>query len=255
MWTHLALAFHPKLLISDLRELTLKQRAMLALLCLAILAPSIMDGTFMHLTGLGLVYILAGLSGIICVYLISLRKLSNYQYGVINAFLYGAAAYHSTYYGDAALNFFFYFPCQFIGAYWWSQHMYRSEVNVRGLSFWQAIAYLALLVLSILGYGYYLVHHTDDAMPYVDSATNMLSIFAMLLMLKGYWEQWLGWIIVDVLSVWMWIRAGKFDPQAYAVLVMWIAYLGNSIYGAIQWLMAARCQENHWEQSADKTIQ
>ncbi|MFM2484839.1 nicotinamide riboside transporter PnuC [Celerinatantimonas yamalensis] len=237
-------AFNPKLVISDFIDLTGKQKLTLLILCLAVMMPSIIDGSLLHLTSLGLVYILAGLTGIICVFLINMRKLSNFQFGLVNAFLYGAAAYYSTYYGDAALNFLVYFPFQFIGAYWWSRHMQSSEVKVQGLTLRQSVIYLVLMGLSIAIYGFYLVRYTNDAMPYVDSATNVISIFAMILMVKGYWEQWLGWIVVNILSIWMWVVAGEFNPQAYAVLVMWVAYLGNSLYGTYNWYRSIELPSN-----------
>ncbi|CAG8998713.1 MAG: hypothetical protein CENE_00670 [Candidatus Celerinatantimonas neptuna] len=233
-------AFDPRLVVRDFLSLTGKQKIALGLMCLAVLLPSIADRSLFHPSRLDLVYIIAGLSGIICVFLINMRKLSNFQFGLVNAFVYGAAAYYSTYYGDAALNFLFYFPFQFIGAYFWSKHMENSEVKVRALTLSQSLIYLVFLSVCIYGYGYYLVHYTNDAMPYVDSSTNMISIFAMLLMVKGYWEQWIGWVVVNVLSVWMWVVAGRFNPAAYAVLVMWIAYLANSIYGAVNWYKSCR---------------
>lgn len=55
-------------------------------------------------------------------------------------------------------------------------------------------------------------------------------------MLKRFAEQWLLWISVNVLSIILW--AGALITQGgndFSMLVMWTAFLVNSIYGYINW--------------------
>lgn len=75
----------------------------------------------------------------------------------------------------------------------------------------------------------------------MDSTTTTLSVIATLLMLARYSEQWVMWIIVNVASVILWSMAlVKGDSGAVTLIVMWSAYLFNSIYGYINWRRMAK---------------
>ncbi len=50
-------------------------------------------------------------------------------------------------------------------------------------------------------------------------------------MAARYSEQWLCWIVVDIVTVAMWIIAG--NP---IMIVMWGAYLVNAFHGYKLWL-------------------
>lgn len=65
---------------------------------------------------------------------------------------------------------------------------------------------------------------------YTDAATNVLAIFAQILMVKRYKEQWLWWLVIDVLCIKMWIVAGNMSMVA-----MYIAWTINCIYGWVNW--------------------
>ena len=64
----------------------------------------------------------------------------------------------------------------------------------------------------------------------LDSMSTVFSIVANILMVMRYREQWALWIIVDVVTVVMWIIAGDF-----LMTIMWAIYLINAVYGWIMW--------------------
>ena len=55
-------------------------------------------------------------------------------------------------------------------------------------------------------------------------------IFANLLMMLRYREQWLLWIIIDTITVVMWILANDL-----IMVTMWSVYLVNAFYGYYNW--------------------
>ena len=70
----------------------------------------------------------------------------------------------------------------------------------------------------------------------VDATSTVLSVIATILMLARYTEQWIMWVIVNVVSVVLWVMALMSGGEgAVTLLVMWIAYLFNSIYGYVNW--------------------
>ena len=81
-----------------------------------------------------------------------------------------------------------------------------------------------------------MLHTIGGASIGLDSATTILSIVAQFMMLARYAEQWLMWIIINILSIIMWAQSIiSQDGNDYPTLVMWIAFLCNSIYGYINW--------------------
>lgn len=77
----------------------------------------------------------------------------------------------------------------------------------------------------------------------VDATTTVLSIIATCFMVKGYREQWVCWIIVNLLSIYMWSMTIINTGEGVGVLVMWVMFLSNSIYGTYTWFKASQSQE------------
>jgi len=73
-------------------------------------------------------------------------------------------------------------------------------------------------------------------MPWKDATTTVLFVGGMFLMARRYIEQWILWIIGDIVEVAMWwqitIKGGTSDIGA---LLMWVAFLINAVYGLRNW--------------------
>ena len=55
-------------------------------------------------------------------------------------------------------------------------------------------------------------------------------------MAKRYAEQWLCWILVNMSGIAMWIQATMDNGgDGVATLIMWSAFLINSLYGYYNW--------------------
>lgn len=212
--------------------------------------------------------LIASLSGILCVVLVAKGKISNYFFGLVQVLIYGYISMQFSLYGEAMLNFLFYTPLQFIGFYLWYRNAKNNskegttaltettagsspsssfKITVKKLS-WKGLLGLTLVSgLAIWAYAL-LLQALSGASVGLDSATTVLSIVAQFLMLARYAEQWLLWIIVNILSIALWgltltgSQATGEDP-AWNVLIMWVAFLFNSIYGYINWLKISKKQE------------
>ncbi|NYE06959.1 nicotinamide mononucleotide transporter [Bacillus niacini] len=184
--------------------------------------------------------LISSISGMLCVVLVAKGKIANYYFGIVQTLTYAYIAYGYSLYGEVMLNALFYFPVQFIGIYMWKKN--KTEHGVKGEDViinsltkkgW-FYTVLSILILTI-GYGFFL-KFLGGNLVWTDSATNVLSIAAQILMLKRYTEQWLLWIAVNVLSIFLWLGAlisqGGND---FSMLVMWSAFLVNSIYGYLNW--------------------
>lgn len=74
-----------------------------------------------------------------------------------------------------------------------------------------------------------------DELPYIDAFTTVASVHAAWLMVNRYAEQWSLFIIINVVSILMWIYRWADDGESVGMVVMWIIWTINSIYGCIKW--------------------
>ena len=127
--------------------------------------------------------------------------LASYIFGAVNVVLYAIISFHARYYGEVMLNTLYYFPMQFYGFYVWNRHMNKETHEVekkrmtkagRGKLVFATAAGTAAygLVLKALG----------GALPFVDALSTVASVVAMVISVKMYMEQWVIWIVVDVVD-------------------------------------------------------
>lgn len=185
--------------------------------------------------------IVSATTGVICVVCTGKGKLSAYIFGAINTLLYAIIAFKAQYYGEVMLNALYYFPLQFWGLYVWSKNMNKNtyEVKKRQTSVKNKVLMFAVVALSSLVYGF-ILQKMGGALPYVDAFSTCASVVAMVVSIKMYAEQWLLWIVVDVVTVFMWVMAFINGNDSIATLIMWIVYLLNAIIMYFKWIKEAK---------------
>ena len=179
---------------------------------------------------------ITSIAGVLCVVLVAKGNIWNYLFGLINVSLYAYVSFKATAYGDAALNALYYLPMQFIGYFAWRKRVDDTQVKARRLS----MKHRALVAVGCVGLTIslgFLLQYLGDGQPFKDSTTTILSIVAQALMALAFMEQWVLWILTNIISVVMWaifVVQGK--PHAALMVIMWSFYLLNSINGLRVWL-------------------
>lgn len=180
--------------------------------------------------------------GITANLLVAKGSIVNYPFGIINVLMYAYIAYQGTLYGDFTLNLFFYFPMNCIGWFLWNKKKNNGVNQFKSLSKMAFIIVCAGSLLAIYIYGRILSGQGDVA-PFTDATSTILSIVSMILMILYYKEQWIGWILVNIVSVYMWYLALDAGTGDFTTIAMWIVYLVNSIYGFVIWYKGAKGKE------------
>lgn len=180
--------------------------------------------------------IISSLTGVLCVIFTGKGKLSAYIFGLINSVLYAYIAYKSQFYGEVMLNTLYYVPMQFIGFFLWNKNLDTEthELKKQRLTKNQAITYTVVTIISIIIYGY-ILSVLNGSLPYIDSISTCLSILAMIFSVKRLREQWVIWIIINCVTIWMWSVEFIAHQSNIATLLMWSVYLINSVLMLIKW--------------------
>ncbi len=191
------------------------------------------------------VNIISAVSGIVCVILVAKRNILNFPIGIINVVLYGYISYVYHWNGSMILNWFIFFPFQFIGWYYWKDNLDTNLTNVK-TKFINAHQWIIIIVALIGGITFdtmflrnlptYVSFINAQNIPLLDSISTNFSIVATILMTYRYAEQWILWIAIDIVTIIMWIYSFIIDGNgALPVLIMWIAFLVNAVYGYYMW--------------------
>lgn len=177
--------------------------------------------------------IIAGIAGVISVVLCAQGKLSFYFIGFVQTFSYLFLAWQERFYGEVAENIF-YLVTMVWGIYVWKKNMNTTEEGISTVQtkkftpvMW--ILSIAGTIIATFGMGFILTKIGSEQ-AYTDAATNVMAIFAQLLMVRRYREQWIWWLVIDLFCIKLWFVAGN-----WSMVAMYIAWTINCIYGWINW--------------------
>ena len=177
--------------------------------------------------------IIAGLAGVVSVVLCAKGKIVFYFIGFVQTITYLYLAWKNKFYGEVAENVF-YFVTMIWGIFVWKKNTVENEdgtedVAAKVFTAKQWILSIIVTIIGTIGMGYVL-NMIGSAQAYTDAATNVLAIIAQILMVRRYKEQWLWWLVIDVLCIKMWFVAGN-----WSMVAMYIAWTANCIYGWYNW--------------------
>lgn len=179
----------------------------------------------------------AAVTGMLYTVLAGKGKLACFVFGLINTPIYAAIAFKAGYYGDLALNVY-YFIMMFPGILAWRNHQSRSSEAGIMRTRLSAHSRIRLAFACIAGTAalWGILHLLNGSRPFCDAVTNALSIAAMLLTVRRAIEEWVLWITVDAVEVFMWWRAWCAGEGSVSVLLMWLLFLVNGIYLLSLWI-------------------
>lgn len=177
--------------------------------------------------------VVAGIAGCISVVLTAKGRWMMYPIGFIQNFTYTVLAFQNMFYGEV-IEQVFYIVTMIWGMVAWARNMHTNEdgtqdVNTRKFGLAEWLFTIVGVAIGTWLFGRVLVA-MGAAQPYTDAATNVMALFAQILMVKRYREQWALWLLIDVFCIKMWWVAGN-----WSMVAMYVAWTANCIYGWYNW--------------------
>lgn len=145
--------------------------------------------------------VIAVIFGLLCVGFSVRQSIWTWPTGLVQVSLYVVIFYQAKLYSDVILHVI-YVGVQFFGWYQWLHggkdhgRLPVSELSGRARGGWITTA-----ILGSAAWGSGMSSLTDAALPYGDAFTTVASLIAQWLMAKKKIENWLFWIVVDVVAV------------------------------------------------------
>jgi nicotinamide mononucleotide transporter len=174
--------------------------------------------------------IVAVVFGILSVWFARKENIWVYPTGIVNVLIYVYLCFFAGLYADMAINGF-YFVMSVYGWYNWSRRdASLHHVSITGLSVTQWLLYILLIGVSFAIIYFVLTHYTNSTVPLFDSFTTSLFIIAMWLMAIKKIENWILWILGDLLVIPMFAVKGLAFTS-----IQYIVFLVLAVMGYIEW--------------------
>lgn len=155
------------------------------------------------------------------IYLAARASMWNWLFGIFAVILYGIIFYQTRLYGDMSLQAVYLF-FQFYGWHEWKHGgAHASLLCVTRMPRKQYYILGALLII-LYGIFYYLLsHYTNSTTPIIDAFTTSLSLIAQWMMCKKWLENWIAWIFLDIISLYMYTYKHLYLTTAlYAIFIV-----------------------------------
>lgn len=184
----------------------------------------------------------SALCGAMCIFLCAKASVSNFAFGLVNTVVYAVYLWYWKVYGTFFLEVLVYLPFNVGSWVMWARN--RDSVQpelarARRLEPWQDVVVVAVTVAAAVLYHDILVRVGGNVAWY-DAATVAIGIIATALELLRYREQYVLWLVTDVVAVLMFAKMA--DPVYAAKKLVYLIMAFVGLYN--WWRLNERNEDN-----------
>ena len=129
-------------------------------------------------------------------------------------------------YMESALNVYYMAMAIYGWLQWQRGGADKSGVNIIRWTARQHILGVAIILAASVTSGYLLSSNTAAKLPYLDSFTTWGSVFATIMVAQKVLENWLYWIVINSVSIYLYIDRGLDQTAAMFFLYLVLASIG-----------------------------
>jgi nicotinamide mononucleotide transporter len=135
---------------------------------------------------------------------------------------------------ESALNVY-YMAMAVFGWYQWTRGGHNGGGEPRALAIQSMSGRQNILVITAIAIltfvsGYFLSEHSSAVWPYIDSFTTWASVITTYLVTRKYLQNWLYWIVIDSVSIPLYI-----DRGLNLTALLFAAYVVIAVFGYLGW--------------------
>lgn len=196
--------------------------------------------------GNGFLSLIASLIGVTAILLNAKGNPLGQLLMILFSLLYGIISYSFSYYGEMITYLGMTMPMAAFALITWLRHPYQgnhSEVQVNSLT--RAEAVFLLIPVSAVTAVFYVIlsyFHTANMIPSTISVTTSFLAVYLTFRRSPYFN--LAYAVNDVVLVILWALASISDQKYLAVMVCFIAFFINDLYGFVNWQKMKRKQSS-----------
>ncbi len=174
----------------------------------------------------------AVITGMLSVWYARRENILVYPFGIISVLIYVWLCYHAGLYADMGINAY-YFLMSLFGWYQWGRKMPSTKEHrpIRWSGLLMNMAGIAAAVIFFLILWWILQRFTNSTVPVLDSFTTALFIVGMWLMALKKIENWIYWIIGDLICMFLFPYKGLYFSG-----FQYLVFLILAVSGLIEWI-------------------
>ncbi len=200
------------------------------------LSLALVVGALLHRLPLDITEVLGFVTGAWGVWLTVKRNIWNWPIGILNNGFFLILFVRAHLFADSSLQVV-YLVLEVLGWYWWLRGgSGRTELPIARTGPRAALALAAILVVATGGMTVGLAR-VDDAAPFWDALTTVLSLIAQYMLTRKLLENWTVWIAADIVYVGLYAVKGL--PLT---AILYALFLAMCVAGLLQWRAALRAQ-------------
>ncbi|MTI31737.1 nicotinamide riboside transporter PnuC [Xanthovirga aplysinae] len=160
-----------------------------------------LDGLVAGLHALSFLEIVAVICGVASVLFSRKNNILVYPTGIVNVLIYVYLCFQYKLYADMGINAY-YFIMSVYGWFMWSRKDEQKQVlPISYNNKKENLTSILMGTVSFLILSFILTKFTDSDVPLWDATTTSFAFIGMYLMAKRKVENWIAWIITDIISV------------------------------------------------------
>ena len=156
---------------------------------------------------------------------------------IVFSLLYGVISYTFSYFGEMITYLGMTGPMALFALISWLRNPYngnRAEVAVNRLGKWELVLMYALTALVTFGF-YFILDHFDTANMIPSTLSVTTSFLAVYLTFRRSPYFALAYAANDVVLIVLWTMAAVEDISYLSVIICFVMFLVNDLYGFINW--------------------
>ncbi|MDG2059257.1 MAG: nicotinamide riboside transporter PnuC [Flavobacteriales bacterium] len=177
----------------------------------------------------------AVISGILYIILAAKENVWCWLAASISVCLYMYINYDLGYYSQAALQIFYLFIAIYGYVMW-------NKLDPERIKEWSAKKHLFIIFIgAIITFiiGFILTEYVEDSeQPILDSLTTVFSVFACYMVAKKVLGNWLYWIVIDSLIIYLYYIQGEF-----ILALQFLVYIIIAVYGYFSWIQRMKTND------------
>ena len=182
-----------------------------------------------YIMGDTLLALCSGIAGVISVVLCSQKKYAFYFWGLLQLITILIISFQTGLFGKVLENGF-YLITTIIGMFVWGKNVDGNEVKTQKMTGGDWLVLSSILPLLILGISVFVVKFNNSEQIFLDTLNTTIGIIAQIMLIFRFKEQWILWLILDVLCVILWAIDGN-----WCLSIQYLFWTINCIYGMIIW--------------------
>ena len=189
-----------------------------------------LQGAWEGLLNTSLLELVAVVSGVLYLVLATQQNLWCWFFAALSTGIYVFILLQAGLYSEMLLQFYYLFMAGY-GYYAWTRgKMKENDLPISWMGKRMNLGLIPIILICSATLGYIMANFANAKLPYIDAFTSIGALITTWMVTRKYLENWLYWIVIDGVGVWMY-----WQRELYLTALLFVLYVVLVIIGFFKW--------------------